>query len=312
MRHLTIVGVLLLTLGLASAQPASQTHPWRIGVIGGYCTGYLGLLSLHGLPHERIDDAALRDLKTLQQYQMIIVGVRGGAPEAEQNLEEYVRGGGIALVETVPVPSAEAMPGERLGPFAVPNLRFVDSGTPITAGLPELGVLPCVGFVGASIIPPPNDKNTVVIANYTDEDAPKRCQGNFVRDGKGTPAILMTSLGKGKLIYAGPSISFASHCAAGSLSHLFATSFAISATTSSMTALLRGIWTVRTWRPCPRPGRIRLLIRPPRANRRLRRPASSRWKTPQICAISPLARNCSRRPRRGCCSRTGPRRLTAN
>jgi hypothetical protein len=56
MRHpvlrLSFVSLLLLLVlsAMANAQSPPQTRRWRIGVAGGYCTGYLGMLALHGLP----------------------------------------------------------------------------------------------------------------------------------------------------------------------------------------------------------------------------------------------------------------------
>ena len=197
-----LILILLTTAPLAQAQ--AQTHRWRIGIAGGFGTGYLGLMALHGLPRERLDDANALSLEKLKQYDILIVGYDN--PVAPKVLEDYVRDGGIALTEAVPVPSEEVIPGRRVGPAPTPNIRFVDSKTPVTAGCPELGVIACAGQYGAAIIP--SSPDTVVLARFTDEDAPKRVQGKFVEDGQGLPAIVMAGYGKGKFIYCGVGVSY--------------------------------------------------------------------------------------------------------
>ena len=131
-----------------------------------------------------------------------------------QALEEYVKGGGIALCETLPAPSTSVIPGRRLGPAATPNIRFVDSGTPVTNGLPALGAIYCAGMQGLSIIPDASS-GARVLARFTDEGAPKKLQGQFVENGQGLPAIIMINYGKGKLIYSGVSMSFGMAMPAG-------------------------------------------------------------------------------------------------
>jgi len=207
-RHcLPVLLALALGHGAAAGAPPPQTQPWRIGIAGAWPTGYLGLLALHGLPRERIDDNDIDSLDKLKQYDIIIIGARGGGAAAAKMIEEYVRAGGIALTETSPVPTAEAVPGRRVGPLAAPNLRFVDSGTPVTAGCPALGVIPAGGLTGYSIIPESPDVK--VLARFTDEGAPQRTLGNFVgSDGQGMPAILMIPLGEGVWFHAGASLSW--------------------------------------------------------------------------------------------------------
>ncbi|MHB8994085.1 MAG: hypothetical protein ACYC63_02425 [Armatimonadota bacterium] len=206
-RSLILLAILLVTPVLAQP-PKAQTRPWRIGITGGYSTGYLGLMALHGFPRERIDDDEILSLEKLRRYDMIIIGVRGGGGvQAMQTLEQYVHGGGIALCETVPAPSTTVIPGRRVGPAPTPNMRFVDSGTPISKGLPELGVIGCAAIQGMSITPDASSGATV-LARFTDEQAPKKLQGKFVENGQGLPAIVMVNHGKGKLIYSGAAISY--------------------------------------------------------------------------------------------------------
>ena len=207
-RHLAII-LVLTSVAPTFGAPTAQTRPWRIGIGGAYCTGYMGLFALHGLPRERLDDSDLLDLARLKQYDIILVGWRNaGNPQATTVLEDYVRDGGIAITETVPPPSPAAIPGTRIGPAPTPNLRFVDSGTPITKDLPQMGIIPSAGVMGSAVIPAPNS-GAIILARFTDEAAPRKTQGKFVINGEGAPAIVMASLGKGKLIYCGASMSYA-------------------------------------------------------------------------------------------------------
>jgi hypothetical protein len=206
---LLLTGLLLWATAAATAAPPPQTRPWRIGIAGGYCTGYLGIFALHGLPRERLHDKDLEDLQLLKQYDLIIAGWRtGSSSESVRAIEQYVREGGLALIEGVPAPSVEAIPGRRLPAAQTPNLRFLDSGTPVTAGLPAQGVIPTAGLRGAAIVPDPGSK-AIIWANYTDEGTPEKLRGKFIVNGQGAPAIIMTPLGQGTLIYSGPSIAFA-------------------------------------------------------------------------------------------------------
>lgn len=205
-RRCALIIILLITGTLAHADGPARR--WRIGIAGAFSTGYLGLMALHGLPRERLDDDDVLSLSKLKQYDMVIIGLRGYAnAEAAKVLEDYVRDGGIALTETLPIPSEQALPGRRIGPAPTPNIRFIDSGTPVTAGCPELGLIGCAGLNGASIVPTSPD--AVVLARFTDEGAPRKMQGRFVENNQGLPAIIMVPLGKGKLIYSGASLSHA-------------------------------------------------------------------------------------------------------
>ena len=127
MRHFILLPLLvsLLLPVVAPAAPAPQTHPWRIAVGGAYCTGYLGLLALHGLPRERITEQDLGNIERLREYNMVLVGMRGFDNSVAAVLEQYVREGGILLAETGLQPSVAAVPGRRIGPAPHPNIRFV-------------------------------------------------------------------------------------------------------------------------------------------------------------------------------------------
>ncbi len=209
-----IVGICLLAFwggetSLGWAAPAPQTKPWRIAVGGTFCTGYLGLLALHGMPRDRLADQDLMNPEKLRQYDIVLVGMRGMLGEALAGpLLQYIREGGIVVAESGLFSlAASVIPGQRLGPAPYPNIRFVDAGTPLTQGLPELGVIPCFSGNGFTIVPAP-DANVKVLAFFTEEQTPDRFRGHFVRNGKGAPAIMMAEVGKGVLIYSAPSIAF--------------------------------------------------------------------------------------------------------
>jgi len=208
-RRLLFVLILVgLCASLSWGAPAPQTHPWRIAVGGAYCTGYLGLLSLHGLPRERITDQELSDVSKLRQYNIIFLGMRGISGETiGPPLEQYLREGGIVVAETGFPLSNALIPGRRIGPAPHPNIRFVDTGTPLSQGLPQLGVIPCLSGQGVTIVPETGAKVTV-LANFTEEDTPQRFRGHFLVNGQGAPAILMAEVGEGKLIYSAPSIAY--------------------------------------------------------------------------------------------------------
>lgn len=207
----TVLHVTLLTClfaGLTWAAPPPQTHPWRIAVGGAYCTGYLGLLALHGMPRERITDQDLTDPEKLRQYNMILLGMRGMTGDAMAGpIEQYIRAGGIVVAETGFPVSPAAVPGQRIGPFPHPNIRFVNSGTPLTQGLPELGLIQCITGNGVTIVPDAGAKVTV-LAEFTEEQTPPKFCGHFMVNGHGAPAIMMAEIGEGKLIYSAPSIAF--------------------------------------------------------------------------------------------------------
>ena len=210
MRRFFLFVTILVCLGGGRtwAVPAAQTHPWRIAVGGGYCTGYLGLLALHGLPRERITEQDMTDPAKLRQYNIIFLGMRGISGETlGSSVEQYIRDGGIVVAETGLPLSTSAVPGRRIGPAPHPNIRFVDDGTALTRGLPQLGVVSCLGGQGIAVVPDEGSK-VQVLAEFTEEETPPRFRGHFMINGRGAPAILMASIGQGKLIYSTPSIAY--------------------------------------------------------------------------------------------------------
>mgnify|MGYP005836217123 CR=1 FL=1 len=190
------------------AAPAPQTRPWRVAVIGGYPTGYLGLLALHGLPRARLDDSEIANPERLRQFDIVITCQRGpwATEEVARLLEQYAADGGIVVVEHVPPPGTDVLPGRRIGAAASTNLRFVASDSPISKGLPELGLLKIAGNGAAAVVPDASSK-AIVLARFTDEEAPEKVRNHFIVDGQGAPAILQIPHGQGQIIYCGPVVS---------------------------------------------------------------------------------------------------------
>jgi len=196
---------------------APQSRPWRVAISGGQAVaarggdipGYLSLLSLHGLPRVRIDETELTDPGRLRQFDVVIAcwGCFGNEP-AMRALEQFAYDGGIVISEGWPMPSAQVFPGQRLGPAPVPNMRFTPSDSPLSRGLPDLGVVKCAAsYREAGAIIPAAGSRATVLARYTDEETPEKLRGRFRDGARGAPAVLLTPYGKGTVLYYGPSVS---------------------------------------------------------------------------------------------------------
>jgi len=214
---LLVGGLVLLAPIAAQAEIiAPQSKPWRVGICGGWTVGYLGVLAHHGMPAVRILESEISDPKKIAKYDCIITGIISRRDQSVQRvLEQYVRDGGLLMCEAAQMPSEEALPGKRLKPGRVPNVRFVDAISPITQGLDYGKIIPMAGRGGTSIIPD-GDSGTIVIARFTYEGLPEkvreRVDGHFLDEengrykDRGAPAILMRHVGKGILVYSGCSI----------------------------------------------------------------------------------------------------------
>jgi hypothetical protein len=186
---------------------AAQTQAWRIGVGGDLPTGFLGALSIYGLPHETILDQEMLSAKGLERFQIVFLARPSyGTAEVSAAVEEYVRNGGCAVCEYPVMPTDAMIAGRRIGPQKGPDMVYVP-GDPVTAGLTD-AVLP-TGRAGntnlVSIIP--SDPKVRVLARYTDKGAKPELQKKFVDGAKGSPAILMTKYGKGTLVWSGERLS---------------------------------------------------------------------------------------------------------
>jgi len=206
-KRLLIAGALVLSVGLIGARTcdaSDQTRRWRIGVAGSYCNGYLGMLGKEGLPRERMAETKVADLEYLKQFDAVLLAIpMVSAGRVSGAVEAYVRQGGIAVTEAAVWPSKGALPGRRIPQRKGPNVRFVASDCPASAGLPKLGLLRMTRRPASSIIPPAGRPDTYVLARYTDERAQKETVGVF-RDGKqGAPAMILFKYGKGWWLWSG-------------------------------------------------------------------------------------------------------------
>jgi len=195
----------LLVVWLATPSAfAAQSRSWRIGVGGGWATGFTGVLALYGLPNEHILDREMGSPSDLQKFDMVLLSYPTcGIAQMNSAVEEYVRNGGIAIYETPCTPSVAMIPGRRIPAQKGPNTVYT-SDTPVTSGLTSL-VLPTQQQYATSIIP--SDPNVKVLARFTDNGARADVQGRFVDGSQGSPAIIMADYGKGKVVWSGFSIS---------------------------------------------------------------------------------------------------------
>ena len=196
-----ILSLMLAVLVSPLAHAQQQTHPWRIGVGGAWATGYMGILALYGIPHERILDSEITTAQGLSAFNIVLLSYT--SESMGPAVEEYVKNGGIALIELPNVPSETILPGKRIPAQKGPNIRY-EPGSPVTAGLTGM-TLPSNQHICASVIP--SDPQAVVLARFTDEGANPNVLGKFVDGAKGSPAIVMVPYGKGKLIWAGFTMS---------------------------------------------------------------------------------------------------------
>jgi hypothetical protein len=201
-------------------EPALQTQPWRIGVGGSYATGYVGLLARHGMPRERLLDTQLADPSILSKYQMLIItDTRRGraSPDLAQALEQYVREGGIAIIEPTAMLMQNTIRGVRVAVGTSASLEFVDAEHPITK---ELGSRRPMSVRGWSVIAliPEDEPDVRVLAKFTGGQIAVP-RSRYYRYGRRTtatsgrsrslteaPAVLLKPLGEGQFLYVGLSI----------------------------------------------------------------------------------------------------------
>jgi hypothetical protein len=194
----------MLPAAAAWSAPTVQSHPWHIGVGGGYSSGYWGMLARMGLPRERLLEQRVTDPDYLRQFNAILLASSWGESSSLTNaVERYVQEGGIAVTEFNARPSTAALPGRRISERKGPNLRFVPSPCPVSEGLPQLGVITLARRPAISIIPDAGRPDTYVLARFTDEAATADVIGTFKVDGEQAPAMLLFRYGKGWWLWAG-------------------------------------------------------------------------------------------------------------
>ncbi|MFQ5808605.1 MAG: hypothetical protein ACE5JM_03210, partial [Armatimonadota bacterium] len=201
-------------------EPALQTQPWRIGVGGSYATGYMGLLARHGMPRERLLDTQLADPSVLSKYQMLIItDTRRGrtSPDLGQALEQYVREGGIAIIEPTAMLMQNAIRGPRVAVGTSASLEFVDADHPITKELASRRPMSVRGWSVIALIPE-DEPDVRVLAKFTGGRIalPRSRYYQYGRRTTGrssqsrtlseAPAVLLKPLGEGHILYLGLSV----------------------------------------------------------------------------------------------------------
>lgn len=205
-RRLLVPFAVIFALSGADAS-RGNAEPCRIGVAGAWGTGYIGFLARHGMPRERLLDSQVADSDVLRRYRLIVVsGTVSGWGNALPAIEEYVRGGGCAVLECSAFPSAEVLPGTRIEPQAGPNFVIEAASHAALAGIPQGKTYPHNGYSSAAIVP--ETAQATVLARFTEQGASEKVKGRFVNKGQSVPAIVHLPLGQGQLVYMGPWLGY--------------------------------------------------------------------------------------------------------
>ncbi|MCC7491199.1 MAG: hypothetical protein IT204_02575 [Fimbriimonadaceae bacterium] len=217
-RRWVVVWTLMCCLSAASRGSGPDSGPGRIALGGLFPMGYVGCLTRHGLPRDVLYDAQLRDLATLQRYDLVILAGSLADPATDRSLQEYLRQGGHAIVDysgsAANLPNlpnrgelATWMAGKSTAPggFGVAGVAVAPwspaassgplAGIPLAAGLVDpksLGYLPDAGAL----------TEVRVLARYP---ATVRAAGNTAeaQGGPAAPAIVAGRLGRGRVILCG-------------------------------------------------------------------------------------------------------------
>ena len=190
-------------------EPALQTRPWRVAVGGAWATGYMGLLARHGMPRERLLDTQLTDPSVLKQYQIVIVTdprTGGTGPDVTQALDQYVRDGGIAIVEPIAILGQTAIRGVRVALGTGASLVFVDSGHPISKELVSRGTIPLGGWSVVAVVPQ-DDPDVRVLAKFVGGRIAVSGRQDLGASLTEAPAILLKPVGEGYFLYLGVGLS---------------------------------------------------------------------------------------------------------
>lgn len=176
-----------------------------IGIGGDYPTGYRGLLSRLGLPHEVLLDFQLADPKVLRRFDLLLIGSLSGGidNQAREALASYVRDGGIAVLDSRAFPPATTMPGKGDRAQDLPDI-VIDG--PLNPLLPWLGettrFAPGESRFHFALS---STAGCQVLARFGDPPNPKE-KPKATPIAKGTPAIWAMPVGRGLLVYSSPSI----------------------------------------------------------------------------------------------------------
>ncbi len=203
--RLHVVALLIVTTVIPAAAVGDG---WRIAVGGGRITGFIGILAGSGLSREILSDAELADIEVLRRYRVVIattsVANTGAVARA---IEQYVSEGGCAITEGAIAPSAQALPGRRIGPKRSPNIDFTGHNNPISATMRGTGTI--VTTYGNAMAIIPSGGNATVLAHYTDDGVPDKYRGQLTGGRRDMPALVLFKHGRGQWLYSGAPIAFA-------------------------------------------------------------------------------------------------------
>jgi hypothetical protein len=172
----------------------------------------MALLARHGLPRERLLDAQLNDLSTLNKYDIVIVADwrSSTASRRPTALLEYVKNGGIAIVERAAMPSDQSgIRGNRVYVRSAQRLVFHESEHPLSKALAALGAVPPY-YTSAIAIVPEDEPDVTIIAELTGGKVrpyPTRSSSDYTPGD--APAVLLKPLGKGQLMYVSMRLGYA-------------------------------------------------------------------------------------------------------
>ncbi|MBT3381845.1 MAG: hypothetical protein HN742_08930 [Lentisphaerae bacterium] len=186
-------------------RPDATCRRALVGIGGEYPTGYRGMLSRHGLPHEVLLDYQLADVTVLRRFDMILIGsVRGSiAGRAREALMRYAWEGGTAVLSGRASPPASVVPGKggKAKVKDLPDMLIAGSQNPL---IPFLGKTTRFApgesrhhFVPKSLA------GLQVLARY--DRQPKKKTKAMTRY-LGAPTIWSKPLGRGLLVYSAPSL----------------------------------------------------------------------------------------------------------
>lgn len=198
--------VCLLLLAASAAPAGAEGAPGRIAVAGTWPTGYVGLLSRYGLPHDVLLDYQLEEPETVSRYDLVILG---GLPAVDIGacrtaFDRLLAKGGSLLIdysteETSRVNWFGARPtwgGDSFGRHA---FHLADGDNPLRRLVGEQRSFPPVGE--GYLLALTNPAKTTVLAEY--EGGGRRTPGK-------APAIVLEQVGAGKVLLCGPAVAGAS------------------------------------------------------------------------------------------------------
>ncbi|MBN2450567.1 MAG: hypothetical protein JXR77_09255 [Lentisphaeria bacterium] len=188
-----------------AAGPEPSDRRALVGIGGEYPTGYRGMLSRLGLPHEVLLDYQLANVDILRRFDLLLIGSvsDGIALRARESLVRYVREGGTALVDGCAFPPPEVLRGTGKPTRDIPDILVGGAANPL---LPRLG--PSTRFAAGESrfhYEPASFAGLQILARYDGQPGSKAKPGKDAPY-TGTPAIWAMPLGSGLLVYSSPSL----------------------------------------------------------------------------------------------------------